>query len=261
MAGRDNVLFKADIASGVAAGTVIPLSLAYGIENVRQGYGTATLKNIRAVYSGVYSGSQTGIPIEIKNSNWIDSAGLAAIKVASDVACSRDSLSFMRGRDMELQPNTSFTISAIPSANTTSAGSVYVILEIEYSSVQGFDAEKQKGAPVMKHCTNASVTGTANTPINIGSFDNLLQNIEYILSEVSVHGGINEVYCYFLIVEGFSNQRGLTRIFPIRNFGIAEQIEGSVILTKQTYNLSIYTGATLSAAAISIDMEMIASKN
>lgn len=262
MAARDNVLYSAAVASGTSAGTVVPLSLLYGIENVRQGYGKATLKNIRAVFQGMYGGGQAGVPIEIKNSNWIDSAGLAAIKVGDDIAYSRDSLSFMRGRDMELIPNTSFTINATVPANTTAAGNIYVLLEIEYSSVPGFDAEKQKfGAPVIKKCTNSSVSGSANVPVSLGSFDNLLQNTEYILSEVSLYGGINETYCYFLVVEGFSNQRGLTRIFPVRNYGIAEQIEGSVVLTKQTYNLSLICGSAPSSASFTVAMEMIANKN
>lgn len=261
MAGRDNVLFHASVANGTAAGTVVPLSLKYGIENVRQGYGKATLKNIRAVYSGYYaSGSQTGIPIEVKNSNWIDSAGLTAVKINSEVAFARNSLSFLRGRDLELIPNTSFTVNATLPVNATAAGEIYVLFEIEYSGVPGFDAEKQPGAPVLKKCANASVTAAANTPTSIGSFDNLLQNTEYVLAEASGYG-ISESYCNFLILEGFSNQRGLVRIIPIRNYGVAEQIEGSVVLTKQTYNLSIISGTALSAAPVSVLMEMIASKN
>lgn len=261
MAGRDNVLFHATIASGTSAGTVVPLSLLYGIENVRQGYGAAKLKNVRAVYNSGYSASNVGVPIEIKNSSWIDSAGLLAVKIGSEVAFSRSSLSFMRGRDKELQPNTAFTITATVPSNTTSAMDLYVILEIEYSGVEGFKTEDLAGSPVMKKASNASVTGNANTLVSMGSFDNLLQGVEYILSEVSITGSINEAYCYFLVMEGFSNQKGLTRIFPIRNYGVAEQIEGSVKLTKQTYNLAVITSATLSATALTVNLEMVASKN
>ena len=161
MAGRDNVLFYASVASGTAAGTVVPLSLLYGIENVRQGYGTAKLKNARAYYQGMYANNvaaSTSVPVSVKNSNWIDAAGVIALKYNSETALNRDSLCFMRGRDKTLQPNTSWVIQAELQANTTVAGGIYLILEIEYSDVQGYDAEKQFGSPVMKHCKNGSVT-------------------------------------------------------------------------------------------------------
>lgn len=261
MAGRDNVIFSATVASGITAGTVVPLSLLYGIENVRQGYGTARLKNVRAVYSGGYAaGTTIGIPIEIKNSNWIDSAGLNAVPVAHNIAFARDSLSFMRGRDKVLEPNTSWTINAKIMSNTTAAAKIYVILEIEYSDVPGYDAEEFKsGSPVMKQATNAAVTGAADVPVSIGTFDNLLQGTDYYLSEVSAWG-LSDAACNFLIFEGFSNQRGLIRIFPIRNYGIAEQIDGSVKLTKQTYNLSIISAGAISGG-VTVYMEMIANKN
>ena len=261
MAGRDNVLFHASVASGTSAGTVVPLTLLYGIENVRQGYGSAKLKNIRAVYTGGYSAATNGIHIDVKNSNWVDGAGLAAVSVTNMIAFGRDSLGFMRGRDKELQPNTAWTITAILPANTTAAAEIYVILEIEYSDVEGYNPEKMAGSPVMKSAVNTSVTAAANTYASMGSFDNLLQGVEYILSEASIAGGITESNAYFLVVEGFSNQKGLTRIFPVRNYGIAEQIEGSVKLMKQTYNLGVIASAALSSAYLTVYMEMIASKN
>lgn len=263
MAGRDNVLFGASIASGAAAGTVIPLSLMYGIENVRQGYGQPVLKNVRSYFYGCYSSSAAtniGIPVRIKNSNWIDDAGLVSQKFSLDTALNRDSLAFMRGRDKALAPNTSWTINAELTNNTTAAGYIYVILEIEYPDVPGFDAEALKGSPVIKNCKNASVTGSANAVIPIGTFDNLLQGTEYILSEVSIPSGMGG-NAGFLIVEGFSNQKGLIRIFPIKPTGLADQIEGSVKLTKQTYNLSVISGDALSAAAVNVQFELIASKN
>lgn len=264
MAGRDNVLFHASVASGTAAGTAVPLSLLYGIENVRQGYGAARLKNIRAIYIGGYSANATtGIPIEVKNSNWIDSAGLTAIKVQNDVALARNSLSFMRGRDKALEPNTAWTITATIPVNTTAAGDIYVLLEIDYAGVDGKNAENLAGSPVMKKCTSGTITGSANTYLNLGTFDNLLQGTEYVISEASLGatGGVNETHAYFVIVEGFSNQRGLTRIFPVRNYGVAEQIEGSVVLTKQTYNLGLISSASPSSAVFNVFLEMVASKN
>lgn len=263
MAGRDNVLFGATIASGATAGTVIPLSLMYGIENVRQGYGQPVLKNIRSYFYGCYTSAQAaniGIPVKIKNSNWIDEAGLVSQKFALETAINRDSYAFMRGRDKALAPNTSWVINAEIASTTTAAGFIYVLLEIEYPDVQGFDAEELKGSPVAKICKNASVTGAANAVIPIGTFDNLLQGTEYILSEVSAPAGFSG-NATFLIVEGFSNQKGLTRIIPVKATGLADQIEGSVKLTKQTYNLSVISGDALSAAAVAIQFELIASKN
>ena len=259
MAARDNVLFHASIASGTAAGTVVPLTLLYGIENVRQGYGTAKLKNIRGIYSSGYS-SSLGVPVEIKNSNWIDSAGLVAQKCLDNDAFSRYNLAFMRGRDKELAPNTSWTIFATLPANTTSIMELYVLLEIEYSDVAGLSTENAAGSPVRKLCKNASVTGAANTLVPIGTFDNLLQNIEYVLSEVSLDTGA-DTYAQFVVLEGFGNQRGLVRIFPAKSTGMADPVEGSVKLTKQTYNVSVIRAGALSAAAVTVGLEMIASKN
>lgn len=258
MAARDNVLFHASVASGTAAGTVVPLSLLYGIENVRQGYGTPVLKHVRAFFSGGITGY--GLPIEIKNSNWIDAAGVIAAPYADNTSFNRNSLNFMRGRDKVLQPNTSWMINAVLPVATTSAMEIYVIFEIAYSSVEGISTENVAGSPVMKKCGNASVTGAANTPISIGVFDNLLQNVSYVLSEVSnvAGAGSNPL---FLIMEGFSNQKGLTRILPLKPSGLTDQIEGSVTLTKQTYNLAIISAAAVSAANVTINLELIASSN
>lgn len=266
MAGRDNVLFGAPVANAAAAGTVVPLSLMYGIENVRQGYGTPVLKHARAFFDGIYSDSAAidhAVSIEIKNSNWIDSAGLNAQKMNSHTALNRDSLAFMRGRDKVLAPNTSWTINATLPYVASAAGYVYVLLEIEYPDVQGFDTDALKGSPVLKHCKNAAVTAAANAPVSIGTFDNLLQGTEYILSEASITsvGGTVGQTGGFLIMEGFSNQKGLIRIIPVKAVGLADQIEGSVKLTKQTYNLSLISTVALSATALDVSLEMIASKN
>ena len=112
----------------------------------------------------------------------------------------------------------------------------------------------------MKQAINASVTGSANAQIQIGTFDNLLQGVTYILSEVSEPRGVTGT-AQFLVVEGFSAQAGLTRVIPIKADGLAEQIEGSVYLTKQTYNLAIISNVALSGTAVTINMEMIASTN
>lgn len=261
MAGRDNVLFIAPVGSGTAAGTVVPLSLAYGIENVRQGYGTAKLKNIRAFYTGGYSANANGVKVEVKNSNWIDTAGVVAAAYTQETSLNKDNLCYMRGRDKVLQPNTSWTIAATVPANTTSAMVIYVLLEIEYSDVAGINAETAAGSPVFKECKNSSVTLAANTYGSIGSFDNLLQGVQYVLSEVSVLAPASVATPFFVILEGFSNQKGLTRIIPAKGTGLADQIEGSVVLTKQTYNVGIFVASALTAAAVDIGFEMIASTN
>lgn len=260
MAARDNVLFHANVASGTASGTVVPFSMIYGIENVRQGYGTPILKSARAFYNGGGSNfTNAGIPIEIKNSNWIDSAGLVAENFAAATVLNKDNVSYMRGRDKQLAPNTAWTIAATLPFATNAGLDMYVLLEIEYSDVAGINAEKASGSPVMKKCANASVTISSNTPGSIGSFDNLLQGVTYVLSEVSIKGNLTTPM--FLVVEGFSNQRGLTRILPMKATGLADQIEGSVYLTKQTYSLSLIPCVALSAAAVEVQLEMIASSN
>lgn len=261
MAGRDNVVFSAVVSNGAIAGTVIPLSFTYGVENVRTGRGTPVLKNIRALFDGIYTAG-TGIPIEVKNSNWIDSAGLVAQLIDDNTALNKDSLSYMSGRDMVLAPNTSWIINAKLPANTTDgSGTIYVILEIEYSDVSGVDPAKIAGAPVLKTCSNASVTGAANVPISIGSFDNLLPNTTYVLSEASIINTTGNTSINILVIEGFSDQKGLIRAIPIKATGQAVQIEGSVYITKQTYNLSLIRNLALSAAPVTINLELIASKN
>lgn len=266
--GRDNVLYHARLTANTAQGAVIPLTLQEGIENVRQGYGTAKLKSVKAYFAKKSTDTNAiqAIPIEIKNSNWIDSAGLSAQDFTKDVALAKNSLAHMRGRDKALLPNSSWIINAtMPAAWTYNASTapyldIYVLIEIEYSAVQGINTEGVAGSPVMKQAINASVTGSANVPVNIGTYDNLLQGVTYILSEVSEPLGVTGE-AQFLIVEGFSAQAGLKRIIPIKSDGLAEQIEGSVYLTKQTYNLKVLSNAALSGTAVTINMEMIASTN
>lgn len=260
MAARDNVLFHASISSGATAGTVIPLSCIYGVENVRQGYGTPVLKSVRGVYNGCYSAAP-GIEVSIKNSNWIDAAGLIAQKIDNETALDNHSLAYMRGRDKVLAPNTSWIVDCTLLGNTTAAGDIYVLFEIEYSDVPGISTEKRAGSPVMKRCSAASVTGAANTMVSLGTFDNLLQGTTYVLSEVSLNISNNATNCNFVVVEGFSNQRGLIRILPARNSGTSEQIEGSVYLLKQTYNVGVIRSAALSSTGVIVTMEMIADKN
>lgn len=261
MAARDNVLFYASAAVGTAAGTVVPFSLLYGVENVRQGYGTARLKSVRAFQvGGGYT--QYGGFVEIKNSNWIDSAGVQSEAFTDATALSKNALNCMPGRDMILQPNSSWTISVtLPSNVASTQVDFYVLLEIEYSDVPGLDPEKRSGAPVVKQCTNASVTGAANTLVSLGSFDNLLQGVQYVLAEVAAYGTNVGSAANFLVIEGFSNQRGLVRIVPIKSTGLVDQIEGSVVLTKQTYNLSMIRSVATSSAALTATLELLASAN
>ena len=267
MAGRDNVLWHYRATANVAAGTVIPLSVQKGIENVRQGYGNARLKNISGWFAKASTDTNAikAIPIEIKNSNWIDSAGLIAADFQDVTALTKGNLAFMRGRDKELRPNSSWTVQATVPAWTYNASTapyldIYVLFEIEYDTVPGIDTENKAGSPVMKQAINASVTGSANVQIDIGSYDNLLQGIGYVMSEVSITTG-NTGTAQFLVMEGFSNQRGLIRVFPMKDSGAARQIEGSVILTKQTYNLGLISNVALSGASVQVNMEMIASAN
>ena len=268
MAGRDNVIFHARATANVAAGAQIPLSLMYGIENVRQGYGKAKLKSVRSVFAHATTDTNTivPIPVEIKNSNWVDAAGVIAQDFAKDTALSKNTLAYMRGRDKELIPNSGWMITAtVPAAWTYNASTapyldIYVILEIEYDAVQGIDTENTLGSPVMKQAINNSVTGSANAPMSLGSYDNLLQGIQYVLSEVSITAG-NTGTAQFLIIEGFAAQSGLIRIIPIKADGQAIQIEGSVYLKKQTYNLGFISNVALSSTATKINMEMIASAN
>lgn len=268
MAGRDNVLFHARLTSTTQAGTVVPLHVIEGIENIRQGYGTPVLKSIRGMFAKKSTDTNTlaGVPIEVKNSNWVDGAGVIAQDFAKDVTLGRNTLGFMRGRDKALVPNSAWIVQAtLPSTWTYNATTapyldLYVLIEIEYSSVEGINTENTSGSPVMKQAINASVTGSANTKVNIGTFDNLLQGVTYVLSEVSQTSGITGS-AQFLVVEGFSNQKGLERIIPIKGDGVADQIAGSTYLTKQTYNLSMISNVAYSASSVQINMEMIASAN
>jgi len=268
MAGRDNVLYHARLTANTSAGTVIPLAVLEGIENVRQGYGEVKLKSVRGLFAHATTdtNTMTGIPVEVKNSNWIDSAGVLAQDFAEDSSLGKNTLGFMRGRDKGVLPNSSWIIQAtLPftwtyNASTAPYLDIYILLELEYSGVDGINTENSTGSPVMKQAINQSVTGPANAKVNIGSFDNLLQGITYVMSEVSQSSGITGT-AQFLIIEGFSNQRGLERIIPIKDNGIADQIAGSTYLTKQTYGLSMISNVAYSASSVQVNMEMIASAN
>lgn len=267
MAGRDNVLYHARLTANATAGDKVNLSKLIGIENVRKGFGTPVLKSVRAHYAIASTDTNTieGVEISIQNSNWIDAAGLVACNFNDVNAMDRNNLAFMRGRDKALIENSGWIITATMPAWTYNASTapyfdIFVLLEIEYSALEGINTEGATGSPVMKIASNSSVTGSALSQIMLGSYDNLLQNVNYVLSEVSMTKGITGT-AQFLIVQGFARQSGLMRIVPIKAKGSAIQIEGSVYLQKQTYNLALLSNVALSSTATQVNLEMIASSN
>lgn len=243
----------------------------YGLPTVRAGRGKATLHSIRAIYEGA-GALQPKIPIEIKNTNWIDWAGVQAIPWNKQNTMNKNTAGYLKGRGKELIENSTFEFRLPETVGVDSdVVRIYVIVEIEYSSVTGYDTEFTAGSPVSKilrnTATDAALITTAGAPTikTMGTYDNLLQGVSYILSE------INPIYndtpgagadgLMFIIIEGFSNQRGLGRAIPVTVDSISSiQIEGSVVLTKQAYTISILSRG-ISTDFKGVQMELIASQN
>lgn len=243
----DSILFAADIPAGsYAAGTTIPLNVIRGPSVVRDGYGTAVLKQVIVMSS--YSAIIGGTYVKFKNSNWNDDLKTMLASVNGNQAqtfFSKVSPVIQKGGDTELQPNSSFEVNlVIPYAATTNdPTSVFCLIDIDYPSVSAVaNPRDEKGLPVsiMREDTVTAVAhgDAANliwTTINVDEFK---AGYRYLLAQVGMTDNTNLLG--FVAFSGAPSMNGLVRIIPVIPRMVAAsriELEYSTPLVKGPMNI------------------------
>lgn len=258
----DNVIFSGTIPNATAAGTDTILTPIFGAgANIRTGYGNARLVAVEAYATGAQAGN---IKVRVKNSNQVLPMGLWAVKVGAINALQKNMGSYMSGLSCPLAINSTMNISVRNDATATAAVTVHVCLTIDYDAVPAVDPNVV-GFPVVLDYSKSGVVAAANTVVSIGTYDNLLVARRYILREAVVTGmpttGIN-----WLIIQGFAAQSGLVRAIPIPTVKPVEgvelrQIRGSIMITKQQYDLAVLSSAAITTTTIGASIEMWTDSN
>ncbi len=208
----DSTLFQAIIPAGTyAAGDIIPLAVVRGPSVVRDGYGEARLKRIYSIQDGASIGH-----VSIRNSDWSDEMA-NIVPAPSAVILSNNSNAIQQGHDCNLKKNSGWDVkytfdSAI---TTTNAFSVFLLVDIDYPSVQAVaDPKIAKGTPattVRADPYNVVAAGTALQwqTINV---DILKAGRKYLLASATFRDS-NAAHGFFSISSA-AGQNGLERIIP-----------------------------------------------
>lgn len=263
----DSTLFVASIPAGTyAAGDTVALSVVRGPNVVRDGYGTAKMKQIICLEDA------TGQPIgyvTLKNSNWIDEIGNFAVQssTGTNFVLSSNSAAIQRCGNVELQPNSSWTaVYHITEAITTTVDyDVFLLVDVDYPNVTAVENPRtQDGAPVSMfndYTVTTTAFGTADSSINWNtvSVDIFKAGYRYLLAEVGGRAmSASGAQVGFFSISGAAGQAGLERIVPFCPGGIPALrygLEYSTPIQKGPMNLSI---AIISSSSVSdtVLMEM-----
>lgn len=218
----DSILFAADIASGVTytAGDTISLSVIRGPSVVRDGYGTAKLKQVMIFSSN--NALSLGTYVSFKNANWNDSLKTLLASANGNqkyTLLSKTSPAIQRCGDMELQPNSAFDVNLVIGTGfqTSSATSVFLLADIDYPSVAAIANPKEEDGTPVSIIRNDTVTATAHgaatsmvwTSINVDQFK---AGYRYLLAQIGLVDNTNQIG--FVAFSGASSMNGLVRIIP-----------------------------------------------
>lgn len=229
----DSILFALDIPqASYAAGQVMPMKIIRGPSVVRDGYGTAILKQVM-VFASAHTISN-GTYVTFKNANWNDCMASTLSSLTGNnayAAFSKVSPMIQKCGDVELQPNSAFEATVIVGeANTTSVdNTVFVLVDIDYPSVQAIaKPAEEKGMPVtiMRNDTvTATAAGSAESMVwNTINVDEFKAGYRYLLAQVGCFDSSNNVG--FVAFSGAPSMNGLVRIIPvIPRLAIASRLE------------------------------------
>lgn len=270
----DSMLFAVSLPAGTyTKGDTIPFRLIRGPSVVRDGYGAAKMKRVLVVSSGPTS-QQFLSHATIKNQNWIDEvASLVSFSAGNSagMVLANNSTGVQRCGDVDLQPNTAFEVNfhADDTKTTTGAIDVFVLIDIDYPSVQAVANPKEEiGTPVtiMREDT---ITTTANgsaaaapvwTAINVDIFK---AGFRYLLAECGVRAesAITNAYIGFFAMSGAAGQNGLTRIIPVlpgQTGALRWDIDYSTPLVKGPMELSYFCMAdTAQTGSAVVELDFI----
>lgn len=254
----DDMLYRATITSGGSA----VLTQIKGPSTIRAGYGNPTLVSVKAFWHSTNHEDDPEIQIEYKNTNWTRSNRMFAAKFGSETAQARNSYSYVSGHAFGLLQNSSFVVSATAAGAIAGTCTVDVIITVDYDAVPSSDPSQYKGCPITFPLTQQTpVSGAAGAQVRLGSYDPLDPGITYMLNEVSTSNA--NLGMAYLVLEGIQTQRGLSRLFPLpyAKTAIINTVLGSVLITKQSFELSVISDTAIENQTIPLYLEMLASSN
>lgn len=247
----DSMLYACSIANGttLAVGDVIPLALIRGPNVVRDGYGSAIMKRVFTCADTLTANGH----VSVKNQNWIDELD-NTVPQASTTALAVNSSSVQRCGDVELQPNSSFAVNYVVDApiTTTGAMDVFVLIDIEYPSVNAVrDPKTETGAPmsiVRRDNVNHTAVGSATTAVwTTYNVDIFKAGFRYLLAEMGFRSFAAGASLGFFSISGASGQNGLERIIPVvtsPSGALRYDIDYSTPLVKGPMNVNYLSMAT-----------------
>lgn len=261
--GLDTSIYNVHLPQGTySAGVPVPLNVVFGPSVVRDGNGTAVLKEIftASIFSGSSSSYVTRAPeiVTVKNSNWVDSVSNIIVPIQSanlGTILDPDSSAVQRCGDIQLAVNSSFTVTWTPKANITIGEGevldVFVNIVIDYAAVSSVDnPSSQMGSPVTI-LQDLNVTPTlvgSDLTWNTINVDFLKAGYRYILTEVSAipYSNLVDNSLGFIAISGAAGMGGLVQVIPfvVRSAGsgmLRYHLKSSNIFVKGPINLAVAT--------------------
>ena len=256
----DTMLYRATITYGAT----VTLNQIVGPSTVRQGYGKAKMVSVQAFHHSTdVDDVGAKILVEFKNNTWVRSSKLWAGEFNQETAHARNTRNYQFMHGYEVPVNSTFIVTAKSLDGTAYDGTVTVdvLITIDYDAVPSINPDNYEGCPVAFECTqSAGVSGSAGDIIRLGSYDVLDPGVAYCINEVS---SSNVQGMMYVIIGGLQPQQGLIRVFPCPALGtkIVPTVLGSVMFTKQSFDVSILSDAAVSAQIVPVILELLASKN
>lgn len=217
----DSTLFSCSVPAGTyAAGDTIEMTAIRGPKVVRDGYGAAKMKKVFICQD---QSSQPVGYVTIKNSNWIDEMGnfVLTASTSGNYILDDESAAVQRCGDVELQPNSSWTVTyhITEASTTTLAYDVFALIDVDYPSVAAVENPKeQQGAPVTMFNTYPVTTtayGSAATGAwNETNVDVFKAGFRYLLAQIGGKLATSTAQIGFFSIHGAAGQSGLERLIP-----------------------------------------------
>lgn len=218
----DSMLFRAIIPAGTyTAGQKVPLQLVDGPSVVRDGYGEAFLKSVFTIADGPAPASST---VEVRNQNWVDSMQNIVNSANGNgiyTVLSQDGPCFQKGGDMQLQPNSAFTLdyTMLNGATTTTDTDIFCLIDIDYPQVAAVaNPAAEKGAPVTilrRDAVTINAFGAA-AQWDTYSVDDFKAGYRYLLAQVGCNAEtVANTNLGFVKLHGAAGQNGLCQIIPV----------------------------------------------
>lgn len=257
-----------DVPAGAyTAGQKLPLSVIRGASVVRDGYGTAILKQI--VILGADGIVSSNTYVEFKNANWNDSLKTMVTSANGNQQfsiLSKTSPAIQRCGNTELQPNSAFEANLVvgDAVTTTAACTIFALIDIDYPSVAAVANPKdESGLPtsiirtdVVTVTANGGAASTVWTQYNVDEFK---AGYRYLLAQVGAFVN-STTYLGFVEFSGAPSMNGLTRLIPVIPRTAAAgrlELEYSTPFVKGPMNITYAFYGTAGATTVTLECDYI----